>query len=118
MTEMEQHHHPDPTLLARFGRGRLSRRRNREIVRHLLAQCANCRRVVSRYLPPGPGRAAEPLGSEGARRFDYGTAFAQARQETERRQAGFLAERGEASGLFASFLKAAPERQWALAATD
>lgn len=114
MTEMEQHHHPDPKLLARFGRGRLSRRRNREIVRHLLAQCANCRRVVSRYLPPGPGRAA--ASAENVHRLDYSAAFAQARQETERRQAGFLAERAAAPGLLAAFLKESPERQWALAA--
>jgi tetratricopeptide (TPR) repeat protein len=119
MTETEQQqHHPAPTMLARFGRGRLSRRRNREIVRHLLAQCANCRRAVSRYLPPGPGRAAEPVGPDGASRFDYSAAFAQARRETERRQAGFLAERETAPERFAAFLKEAPERQCALAATD
>lgn len=114
--------HPDPALLSRFGRGRLSRRRNREIVRHLLAQCANCRRLVARYLPPGPGRMAEgtePMtaGNE-ARRFDYGAAFTQARRETERRQNGFLEERTEAGELLAAFLEKSLERQRALVDTD
>lgn len=112
--------HPDPALLSRFGRGRLSRRRNREIVRHLLAQCANCRRMVARYLPPGPGRDAEPAASaaaENTRRLDYSAAFVQARRETERRQAGFLAERTAAPGLLAAFLEESPERQWARVAT-
>ncbi len=124
MTEMEPHNHPDPKLLSRFGRGRLSRRRNREIVRHLLAQCANCRRVVSRYLPPVPGRAAEPMASAMSAMSaadlarDYGTAFTQAWRETERRQAGLLAERAAASGRLAAFQVESSERQWALATTD
>ena len=44
--------HPHPTLLARFGRGRPQRRRNREIVRHLLTDCEDCRRVTAELLPP------------------------------------------------------------------
>lgn len=115
MPEMEHHHHPDPKLLSRFGRGRLSRRRNREIVRHLLAHCANCRRVISRYLPPGPGRPTEPESADQA--LDYSTAFAQAWQETERRQTSLLAEQAAAPGLLAAFQEEPSERQWALATT-
>ena len=44
--------HPDSIALARFGRGRLSRRRNREIVRHVLADCETCRQATETFLPP------------------------------------------------------------------
>ncbi|HEV2854201.1 MAG TPA: hypothetical protein VHC97_15510 [Thermoanaerobaculia bacterium] len=108
--------HPDSALLSKFGRGRLSRRRNREIVRHLLAQCERCRRMASRYLPPAHLRGAEP--SSEARRFDYGAAFTQAWRETERRQTAFLAEQAAAPELLSALLAEPFERQWALATTD
>ncbi len=110
---MDKQQHPDSSALSRFGRGRLSRRRNREIVRHLLAQCANCRSMVSRYLPPGPGRAAG-AGND-ARNAEYGTAFAKAWQETERRQVSLQEERAAAPRLVAAFLEERSEKQWALA---
>ena len=49
--------HPHPALLARFGRGRLQRRRSREVVRHLLTDCDDCRRVTSHLLPPADASA-------------------------------------------------------------
>jgi tetratricopeptide (TPR) repeat protein len=108
--------HPDSSLLSSFGRGRLSRRRNREIVRHLLAQCDKCRRMASRYLPPAHLRNAEP--SSEARRYDYGASFAKAWKETERRHTALRAEWAAAPGLLAELQAEPREQQWTLAATD
>ncbi|HKI03650.1 MAG TPA: hypothetical protein VKK31_16850 [Thermoanaerobaculia bacterium] len=108
--------HPDSAVLSTFGRGRLSRRRNREIVRHLLARCESCCRAASRYLPPGRRRGAEP--SSEARAFDYGTAFSQAWRATGQRHAALAAERTAAPELLREFLAEPFERQRTLAATD
>jgi len=103
--------HPDLSLLSEFGRGRLSRRRNREIVRHLLAQCEDCcRMIASRCLPPlRRWKAAVEAG------FDYGDAFAQAWRETERRQAALVAERADAPELLRELLAQPADRQHNLA---
>jgi len=105
--------HPDLTLLASFGRERLSRRRNRDIVRHLLARCESCcRMIAARSLYPFGLRErteAPPLA--------YAAAFAQAWQETERRQAALSAERSEAPELLRELLVQAAGRQWSLAST-
>src|SRR5436305_475453 len=90
--------HPHRHLLARFGRGRLHRRRNLEIVRHLLADCPECR------------QAAAP-------RFQYDAAFARTWSEVERRRAALEVERAEAVELLRGFLALTPERQQALATT-
>jgi len=108
--------HPDSSLLSSFGRGRLSRRRNREIVRHLLAQCDKCRRMASRYLPPAHLRGSEP--SREARQYDYSAPFAQAWKETDRRHTALHAERLAAPGLLAELQAEPCEQQWALAAGD
>ena len=103
--------HPDPTLLASFGRGLLPRRRNRDIVRHLLAQCESCcRMIAARALPPfRRGKTKESL------RFTYDAAFAQAWQETERRQAALSAERSEAPELLRELMAQPADRRWTLA---
>jgi tetratricopeptide (TPR) repeat protein len=99
--------HPNLSLLSEFGRGRLSRRRNREIVRHLLAQCEDCcRMIASRCLPPlGWWKTTVEAVA------DYGDAFAQAWRETERRQTALLAEKAEAQELLREFLAQPMERQ-------
>jgi tetratricopeptide (TPR) repeat protein len=104
--------HPDPALLASFGRERLSRRRNRDVVRHLLAQCESCcRMIAARSLPLFRPRG----GAEDAPRFTYDAAFAQAWQETERRQAALSAERSEAPELLRELMAQPADRQWKLA---
>lgn len=106
--------HPDPALLSTFARGRLSRRRNRDIVRHLLAYCADCCRTAAQFLPPlRMGGAAGNL-----RRFDYGKAFSAAWQETERRQASLTAERTAAPELLRELLAQPFDRQSILATTS
>ena len=92
--------HPDLSLLPSFGRGRLSRRQNREIVRHLLARCESCcRRIAARALPP-----LRMWENRGGLAFDYEAAFRQSWLETERRQAALIAERAEAPELLRELL--------------
>lgn len=87
--------HPNRKLLSRFGLGKLHRRGNRKIVRHLLEGCDECRQVTSRYMPP----------------LEYGAAFAQAQAEVERRQTALIAERAEAGELLRELLAQPFERQ-------
>jgi len=94
--------HPDLSLLSQFGRGGLSRGRNREIVRHLLARCQSCCRTLA-------ARSLLPLhvwggGARSASRLDYGAAFDQAWRETERRQAALNVEKSEAPELLRELL--------------
>jgi hypothetical protein len=49
--------HPSEDALQRFARGELSRQEVKDIVRHLLGNCAPCRRVTARLWGPG---ASEP----------------------------------------------------------
>ena len=87
--------HPHRKLLSRFGLGKLHRRGNREIVRHLLEDCEECRQVTSRYLP----------------KLEYGTAFEAAQREVESRQAQLVAERVDAGELLRELLAQPFERQ-------
>jgi tetratricopeptide (TPR) repeat protein len=106
--------HPDLSLLSEFGRGRLSRRRNREIVRHLLAQCEDCcRMIASRCLPPLRWwkTTVEAV-------VDYGDAFARAWQDTEQRQAALLAEKAEARELLRELLAQPADWQCHLATSS
>ncbi|HEY0510954.1 MAG TPA: hypothetical protein VGH73_03565 [Thermoanaerobaculia bacterium] len=90
--------HPHRNALSRFGLGRLHRRRNREIVRHLLTDCEECRRITSQYLP----------------NLEYGEAFAHVRTEVARRQAALQAEQAEAPELLRELLLQPFERQQAM----
>jgi tetratricopeptide (TPR) repeat protein len=108
--------HPHPTLLARFGRGRLQRRRNREIVRHLLTGCEDCRGVTSGLLPPASASGLEregssPAGKGGRPELEYGAAFAGSWREVERRQSALRAERAESQELFNELLELPTERR-------
>ncbi len=121
--------HPQRYLLSRFGRGRLHRRQNREIVRHLLAECPNCRQLTSRLLPTLPtGLAAAPGTSDaechrGHGRsmgpcLHYGAAFARAGAEVDRRSIALQAERAVAAELLPELLAQPFERQQALIEAD
>jgi tetratricopeptide (TPR) repeat protein len=111
--------HPQRSLLSRFGRGRLQRHQNREIVRHLLAECPDCRHLTSRLLPSGLGTepGAESHERDGrirTPRLHYGPAFARAGAEVDRRSIALQAERAAAAELLPELLAQPFERQQAL----
>jgi tetratricopeptide (TPR) repeat protein len=93
--------HPNRKFLSRFGLGKLHRRGNREIVRHLLTGCDECLQVTSRYLPP----------------LEYCAAFAQAQVAVERRQTALIAEQAEAGELLRELMAQPFERQEIMATT-
>ncbi len=102
--------HPHPALLNRFGRGRLQRRRSREVVRHLLTDCEDCRRVTSGLLPPAVlGEEAQGRGE--ARGAGYAPAFERSGQEVERAGAALAAERAAAPELLRELLALPQDRQ-------
>jgi tetratricopeptide (TPR) repeat protein len=107
--------HPETALLTELGRGRLSRQRNREIVRHLLARCESCCRILAARSLPLRGRVA-PAGD--LARFDYTSAFDEAWRETERRQAVLASERADAPELLRELLAQPRERQRTLASAS
>jgi tetratricopeptide (TPR) repeat protein len=114
--------HPQQSLLTRFGRGRLHRRQNREVVRHLLAECPDCRHLTSRLLPTLPTGLGSEQGAPDAEshgrttvpRLRYAAAFAQAGAEVDRRSIALQAERTVAAELLPELLAQPCERQQAL----
>lgn len=105
--------HPDPLLLARFGRGRLSRRQSHKIVRHLLTDCEGCRQLTSRLLPPeSPSRRMEE-GND-AQLGDYSGAFSRAWQVVEQRQQALASEHAEAPTLMRELLAQPFDQQWSM----
>jgi tetratricopeptide (TPR) repeat protein len=112
---MDRHpEHPDFSLLASFARGKLSRRQNREIVRHLLALCESCcRSIAARALPPLRVRE-----NRGGPAYDYEAAFQQSWLETECREAALSAERAEAPELLRELLAQPADRQHHLLASS
>lgn len=106
--------HPDLSLLSSLGRGRLSRLQSREIVRHLLARCEGCcRMLAARALPPLRIRENRDAGA-----FEYAAAFAKARRETELRQAALIAERAAAPELLRELLAPPADRRQLLVAAS
>ncbi|HEX4962465.1 MAG TPA: hypothetical protein VF173_16640 [Thermoanaerobaculia bacterium] len=95
----EPDRHPTPGHLSAFGRGRLSRRRSREVVRHLLTDCATCRQAAERI----------PC---------YGEAFHRSWLEVERRQESLALERAAAPELLRELLAQTGERQWEMVAQE
>jgi tetratricopeptide (TPR) repeat protein len=91
--------HPHPSLLGQFGRGRLQRRKSREVVRHLLTDCEDCRRAT---LPEA----------------EYGPAFERSQEEVERARTRLKAERAAAPGLLRELLARPLDRRLAEAAAD
>jgi tetratricopeptide (TPR) repeat protein len=116
--------HPHPNLLARFGRGRSQRRRNREIVRHLLTDCEDCRRVTSGLLPSasamGETEESAPArkAREDGRPVVYGPAFASSLREVERRQVELRAEQAASHELLKELLALPAELQGGRAASE
>ena len=106
--------HPDPHLLSTFARGELSRRRSRDLVRHLLARCGDCCLAALRYLPLAYGDGAEERGAW----FDYGKSFSRAWRETDRRQGSLAAERSAAPELLRELLAQPVDRQRVLVITS
>jgi tetratricopeptide (TPR) repeat protein len=97
--------HPDSIALSRFGRNRLSRRRNREIVRHVLTDCEVCRQTTEGLLPPARlARVEATAPSPRASRFEYGETFVRTWREVERRQGELAAERERAPELLRELL--------------
>jgi len=98
--------HPHPALLTRFGRGRLQRRRSREVVRHLLTDCEDCRRVTSDLLPPAavPGEGEEIQACGAARAAEYEPAFERSARAVERMRPVLAAERAAAHELMRELL--------------
>jgi tetratricopeptide (TPR) repeat protein len=92
--------HLEPALLTEFGRGSLPRQHSRRVVRHLLTDCAACRKAAAEMLP------------------SYGEAFARSWQEVERREAELALEREAAPVLLRELLAQAPERQSERVAQD
>jgi tetratricopeptide (TPR) repeat protein len=115
---MDKHSHPHRRLLSRFGRGRLHRRRNQEIVRHLLADCPDCRWLTSQLLPPlrTAERVERKIGGRVPEPSRYGAAFAGARSEIERRSVALEAEWVEAREFLRELLAHPFARQEALVA--
>jgi len=105
--------HPHPSLLDRFGRGRLQRRRSRDVVRHLLTDCDDCRRVTSELLPPAavPGDGEEVRTRGEVRGTEYEPAFERSAETVERTRRRLAAERVEAFELMRELLALPPDRQ-------
>ncbi|MFY9824961.1 MAG: hypothetical protein WAM82_26520 [Thermoanaerobaculia bacterium] len=92
--------HLDPALLSELGRGSLSRRRSRRVVRHLLTDCDSCRKAAAESLP------------------SYGEAFTRSWREVERREAELAQERRAAPILLRELLAQTPKRRWDRVARD
>jgi len=105
--------HPHQVLLTRFGRGRLQRRRGREVVRHLLTDCEDCRRVTSDLLPPDvvPGDGDEVRAREESPEASYEQAFERSEQAVERMRPILAAERAAAHELMRELLAHPLDRQ-------
>jgi len=88
--------HPSPELFFDFLDGRLSRRRNREVVRHLLDGCPVCS-----ALP-----ASRALG------FEYAAAFDAVEQDLEERRQALARERAEAPEQLREIAVQPFYRQW------
>jgi tetratricopeptide (TPR) repeat protein len=112
--------HPHPSLLARFGRGRLARRRSREVVRHLLTDCDDCHRVTAQFLPSAAVSARTEARTEevvtgatvsDALAVEYGPAFDRSWREVERVRSTLATQRAEAFVLLRELLTLPYERQ-------
>src|SRR5947209_7185604 len=88
--------HPSPELFFDFLDGRLSRRRNREVVRHLLDGCPVC--------PALP--ASRALG------FEYAAAFDAVEQDLAERRQALARERAEAPEQLREIAVQPFYRQW------
>ena len=102
--------HPAPELLSDFLHGRLSRRRSRQVIRHLLTSCPECTAVAGGmpFLAPGADL------SRRIRAVDYSAAFGRAERELENRQRSLAAERAEAPERLREMAVQPFYRQWVM----
>jgi tetratricopeptide (TPR) repeat protein len=103
--------HPEPHTLVQFAKGRLSRRHNRKIVRHLLAGCDRCRSFTERLLPAAPGSPSAPV-------YDYRFAFSSTVRSVELHQMDFAEEQAEAAELLRALVAQPEERRCAVVEAD
>jgi tetratricopeptide (TPR) repeat protein len=109
--------HPGSGVLARFGRGELTRTENRRIIRHLVAGCGRCLRFTSRFLP----LVAEPValsGAEGASGAEYTEAFRNACRVVRESYHKLATERDEAPERLERLLGLPQQEATALALTE
>ena len=106
--------HPSPELLFDFLEGRLSRRRNREVVRHLLDGCPVCSATAETTISAESAKSADgaPLPSRRALGFEYSTAFAAAGQDLDHLQQALAAERADAPEQLREIAVQPFYRQW------
>lgn len=85
--------------LERFRRGIASRAESKEVVRHLLAGCTECRRMTTGLWVAGGNFSSEVLGAasredERSSGYDYSGVFARAESELHARQVALAEEQG------------------------
>src|SRR3954452_6155165 len=96
--------HPEPHTLVQFAKGRLLRRHNRKIVRHLLSGCERCRSFAERLLPAAPGSPSVPV-------YDYRFAFSSTARLMETHQMDFAEEKAEVAELLRALVAQPEERR-------
>ena len=103
--------------LARFRRGNPGREETREVVRHLLAGCSECRTATSRIWPTARAPEATDPRSDGSNPadYDYSEAFARADRTLARHQVQFAEERGDVPHLRRELARHPRSRQGVLA---
>ncbi len=98
--------HPTAERLENFGRAKLSRQQNREVVRHLLTGCKRCARSLAAHTPPGMS-----IAEFGPVPRDYDEMFARAGRAFQRSRAEFSEEQLEAPALLRELEEHPFERQ-------
>lgn len=109
--------HPTHELLEQFMLGELSAAENRNVVRHLLSGCQDCRRVTSRYLPTSEGGIApvhdSPWEDTSANRETQ--AFNRILSKLQAREASLAEERLAAPALLDELMSHPPTHRLLLA---
>jgi tetratricopeptide (TPR) repeat protein len=107
-------YHPDPEQLARFLRDELAPRERRQVVRHLLAGCAQCLETTRPLWRPGGGAPADTAdphstavaGNRGVLHpASYNGVFEKVFEVGRRREQEIAVERGQAPWAAAQLLK-------------
>lgn len=105
-------YHPDPAALERFMKGESEPQEGREVVRHLLAGCDECRREARRHAPGAqPPASSRPSAWAPEGVGLAGDAMARVQRDLVQRSASLATERAEALGLFRELESLPPGRQ-------
>lgn len=118
--------HPDTEALASFMKGRLPRDEARDIVRHLLSGCVQCRRETGAWWPKELVRAPESKkvvaiderGGDEARRKQYQPMFNRVAATLAERERAFAREREMAPALRAELDELSEEERTARVRED